>query len=218
MFALYQPITQSKHIKEMLNAHGIYPYVRRANTSREFVIQFHNKNFEQDTAPAELWLEGIQAVLPHIEVIDTETQRAYWREGQPVLIATIFANFPAIDLMSYILIMLQLEHIIKTVGKKRLVVMALRLWAFLKWWGRMLKHLIYTPKLSAPQTTITVIKSMPIVESIRQHGKEATVERLRRVHAIHGIVAEQQYRDENPPMIFPSWDDLPSGQVITVNL
>lgn len=215
MFALYQPITQSKHIKEILNAHGIFPIVRRYNLTREFLIQFHNKNFEHGTAPVETWLEEIKTVLPHIEVLHTSDERAYWREGNPILIASILADFPAIDLLSHILIMIQLAHIVK----KRLILLALRLWAFLKWWGRMLKHLIYTPKLSAPQTqAITIVKKMPIVESIRQHGKSVTVERLRQAHAIHGIVAEQKYRDENPSFIFPSWDDLPGGQVITVNL
>lgn len=219
MFAMYQPITQSKHIKEMLNAHGINPFVRRANLTGEFVIQFNDRNFEHGTAPAELWLEGIKAVLPHIEVNKIDNKHAYWRSGNPVLIATIFADFPAIDLMSYILIMIQLAHIIKTVGKKRLIMMALRFWAFINWWKQMWNQLVYTPKLPEPQTqAITIIKKMPIVESIRQHGKVATLERLHHDIALHGIVAEQKYRDEKPPMKFPSWDELQTSQVITVNL
>ena len=131
-------IKKSSDLKAILNQHSIFPFVRKAQKTGYFSIQFHDKGLERGTDPAETWVEKIKTVLPDIEILETKDHRAPWKLGNPVLIATIWADFPQIpelDMATTYLLMMQLEHIIK----KRLVLLTLRFWSFIKWWEKFIK-------------------------------------------------------------------------------
>lgn len=225
-----QPFLQSKQVQEYLNHHHIFPYVRRSNKDRDFQLQWHDKGLENGVKPIEYWKSIISDLLPHAIISDCKEQRAHWRVGNPVLIASMWIKLPKCEFMIYAIIIMQMNQIILErvtliallmtqlhhIIRHRLVFLTIKFWAFIKKWNAMIEHLVKTPKLETTKALV-IYEDKPITQAIRKHGKKLTLQALKHLHREQGITAMQNHLEQNPQLKIPTWDDLPTKTII-VNL
>lgn len=62
--------------------------VRKQETG-DYVADFFVPEMSEPVAPAKEWAKRIREALPSARIIDTHDTIAAWREGQPVIYATV---------------------------------------------------------------------------------------------------------------------------------
>lgn len=88
---------QGKSLLEALQAAGIHASdVSRNRRTGIHTVRFVAPNLtamdSPGTAPAKVWARRITAAFSDVEIVDTYDSVAEWREGQPVIFATVFVK------------------------------------------------------------------------------------------------------------------------------
>lgn len=85
-------------IAKIFGEHGIpTPKIKKIRTTGQYIAEWYQKGMLDEVPPASKFKSQIETTFDGIKIVKLQNTHAYWRQGNPIIIATVF--FDIIDFM-----------------------------------------------------------------------------------------------------------------------